>query len=325
MNCRKCGVPNNDDAKFCRACGAELHQQLDRHHRRRCPFCDFENPKDARFCAHCGAEAQQHHPPSSQHSGKPTQSKKKKGDDDTKLLPKEWISNWRTGMVGIVIIAGTLLLIGSMYLFSPQENRKAPVITEARSSDQGMEIQVTAIASKFICSCGTCGELPLETCECNTAVQERQFIRTSLQSGQSPDQIVLAVNKTFGWMKPQYAAKHDSTTRRNGQSSSTLSARVTGSTKPKLPSENEVGFMKFPQSESGTAKIATTSDLVEIFFHFKCPCGQCGIDELKDCGCTHPRGAKEVKAFVDAKIAERKYTVAQVVNDVELKYGGRKF
>jgi hypothetical protein len=224
-----------------------------------------------------------------------------------------------------VIIAGTLLVIGGLYLFSPQENRKSPVITEARSSDPGMELQVTAIASKFKCSCGTCGELPLETCGCNTAVQERQFIRTSLQSGQSPDQIVLAVNKAFGWMKAQFAAKYDSTTRRNGQSSSTPSARVTGSIKLKPLSENVLGFMKSPQSQTAAAKRATTSDRGEIFFHFKCPCGQCTIDELKDCSCAHPRGAKEVKAFVDTKIAQKKYTVAQVVNDVELKYGGRKF
>jgi len=317
MNCRTCGVPNNDDARFCRACGAELHQQLGGDHGKRCPSCDFDNPKDARFCAHCGVEAQHHHP-SSQHSGKPTQRKRKERDDDTKLV------RWPR-IVGVVTIAGALLFIGTMYMFPPQENRKAPVITEARSSDPVMEIQVTAIASKFICSCGTCGELPLETCGCTTAVQERQFIRTSLQSGQNPDQIVLALNKAFGWMKPQYAATYDSTTRKNGQSSSTPSARVTGSTKLKPPSENEVGFMKLPQSQSGAAKMATTSDRGEIFFHFKCPCGQCGIDELKDCSCAHPRGAKEVKAFVDAKIAERKYTIAQVLNDVELKYGRRKF
>lgn len=317
MNCKACGFPNNDDAKFCRACGAGLHQQPGDQHGKRCPSCDFENPKDALFCAHCGSEIRHPHLPS-QHSARPIQGKKKERENDIRLL------RWPR-IIGVVIIAGSLLFICSKYFFLPEENRKASVVTEARNSDPAIEIQVTAIASKFICSCGTCGELPLETCGCTTAVQERQFIRTSLQSGQSLDQIVLAVNKAFGWMKPQFAAKYDSTTRRNGQSSSPQSARLTGSTTQKPPSENEVGFMKFPQSESGVAKIATTSDRVDIFFHFKCPCGQCGNDELKNCSCAHPRGAKEVKAFVDAKIAERKYTVAQVVNDVELKYGGRKF
>ncbi len=317
MNCRTCGVPNSDDAKFCSNCGVELHQQVGGHHGKRCPSCDFENPTDARFCAHCGAEVKHHHP-SSQHSGRATQRKRKESHGDTKLF------RWPR-IIGVVVIAGALLFICSKYFFPPEENRKVPVAREARSSDPATEIQVTAIASKFICSCGTCGELPLESCGCNTAVQERQFIRTSLQSGQSPDHIVLAVNKTFGWMKPQYAAKYDSTTRRNRQPLSTLSARVTGSTKLKPPLENEVGIMKIPQPQSGAAKIATTSDRGEIFFHFKCPCGQCGIDELKDCSCAHPRGAKEVKAFVDEKIAEGNYTVAQVLNDVELKYGGRKF
>lgn len=89
--------------------------------------------------------------------------------------------------------------------------------------------------------------------------------------------------------------------------------------------QKELGFSQFPKTQTGLSKIATAADRIEIFSRFKCPCGQCGIDELKDCGCAHPRGATEVKSFVDQKIAENKYTIAQITKQVEDKYGGKKF
>ena len=48
---------------------------------------------------------------------------------------------------------------------------------------------------------------------------------------------------------------------------------------------------------------ATISDKLTIYSTFNCPCGRCGIDELKDCNCEHPGGAKEIKRFVDEKIS----------------------
>jgi hypothetical protein len=89
--------------------------------------------------------------------------------------------------------------------------------------------------------------------------------------------------------------------------------------------QKKLGALEAPQTNLGTSTVTTAADRIEIFSHFRCPCGQCGIEELKDCECNHPRGAMEVKAFVDAKIAAGKYTVAEVVNEVELKYGGKKF
>ena len=62
----------------------------------------------------------------------------------------------------------------------------------------------------------------------------------------------------------------------------------------------------------------------EVFSHFRCSCGQCGMDDLKACTCQHPRGAKEVKAFVERRIAEGKLTVARLIREVDEKYGGRK-
>jgi len=149
---------------------------------------------------------------------------------------------------------------------------------------------------------------------CNTAVEERQFIRNCLQAGQTPEQVIAAVNSTFGWLKPEFATQYDSLAHKTHQPS-----------KRPVPTRSESVPLKSLSQQSGEVKLATTADRMEILTHFQCPCGQCGVDELKDCSCDHPHGAKEVKAFVDGKIAEGKYTVAQLIEQVERLYGARKF
>lgn len=71
-------------------------------------------------------------------------------------------------------------------------------------------------------------------------------------------------------------------------------------------------------------KLATMADRNEILSHFYCSCGKCGKDDLKDCDCSHPGGAKEIKAFVDKKINEKTYTVDQLITAIENIYGGKK-
>ena len=67
--------------------------------------------------------------------------------------------------------------------------------------DPADESKAMQIAKKFDCSCGTCGDLSLDTCACPTAVKEREFIRKSVEERESPDQIIAAVNRTYGHMK----------------------------------------------------------------------------------------------------------------------------
>jgi hypothetical protein len=261
------------------------------------------------------------------------QPKKKEKRVDTRL-------KWHPGLVVLLIIGGAVALISIPYITGNppgQKSRPAPVI-EQRSNDPAIEAKVMEVASKFICSCGTCGEQPLDICTCNTAVQERQFIRGSLQGGQTVDQIIAAVNTTYGWMKPEFAARYDSLSRsrpKNGglanglpeqtrQKESGQARRGAPSTKIKPPTQDDSALLPILSRIVGDHRIATAADRLEIFSHFKCPCGQCGIDELKDCSCNHPRGATEVKAFVDEKIRTGKFTVAQLITEVEIKYGGKK-
>lgn len=218
--------------------------------------------------------------------------------------------------MGLLIIGGVTIFLALPYITVNPPGRKSQTVPliEQRSGDPELEARVLQIASKFICSCGTCGEQPLDICTCNRAVEERQFIRNNLQGGQSDEQIIAGLNSLFGWMKPEFVARSDSLARPRSPS-----AKLT------LPKQNRNPLFSFATKVAVNNKIATTADRVEIFSHFTCACGQCSIDELKECECNHPRGAQEVKAFVDERIREAKYTVAQLISDVERKYGSRKF
>lgn len=355
MNCEKCGGTNEDAARFCTNCGSELRAHATAPV---CPSCQFENPAGSRFCAKCGGEINSTaskydswvcnvcgsaNPPESpcckSCGARPSQQRIGDSTDPEQFPPtkppkhlhsapevnrkrscKKNVSPKRIIRLGsttltLLAIAGGLALILIIQSPTRKEPLKPTQLIEAKSNDPALEAKVREIASKFICTCGKCGEQSLDVCSCNTAVEERKLIRNSLQLGQSSDQVMAAVRSAYGWMKTDLAAQRDS------------SVPVTQSSK-KLSVPNGFGSSLAGQSSGHLAsatRVATPADRTEIFSRFRCPCGQCGTQELKDCDCGHPRGAREVKAFIDSKIAEAKYTVGGVLSEVELKYGDRKF
>lgn len=58
------------------------------------------------------------------------------------------------------------------------------------------------VASRFVCSCGTCGEKRLDVCTCETAQQERAFIQDQLRQGRSEAEAADALNQKYGGLKP---------------------------------------------------------------------------------------------------------------------------
>lgn len=320
MTCKECGHENNDNSQFCAICGAKFDAAVEVHQPGMCTACDFKNAPDSMYCGGCGAELRS--------QGNEHRRKHVRHQEQSKRKARcvERTSSFRPLAVGFMVVGGLILLFLALDSKTDvrEQERSSPVV-EARSNDPALEIKVLEVASKFICSCGTCGEQSLDVCSCGTAVQERQFIRTSLQSGQSLDQVVVAAGDKFGWVKPEFSAKIDSLVRKSGRRiNATAESGVAKPRELRIPDKRVIGFPEVALSPSGTTKIATAADRLEIFTNFKCPCGQCGIDELKDCGCSHPRGATEVKGFVDGTIREHRYTVAQLIDEVEKKYGNRK-
>ncbi len=197
QTCGKCGSLNDALAKYCFQCGSEL-PEIDPPERL-CRHCGYKNSVEAKFCISCGkplifAGTEQSAVP----SGK---RKKVKPPPIAKPLPRRKPAN----SITFPLIVTGIILFGAfvLYLSSNRHPGKVSQSFEQPSSDATLESRVYAIASRFVCACGSCGEEPLESCRCPTAQKERQFIREALQHGHTEDEVIAEVYQTFGHLKPE--------------------------------------------------------------------------------------------------------------------------
>jgi hypothetical protein len=248
VECKQCGYDNKEDSRFCADCGVELETAAERERPRACQACEYMNTADCTYCGGCGVEMRsggiEHR---RKHGRNLEQSQRKARHVQRK-------SRFHPLTVGFFVVGGFVLLV--LVLDSktgiPEQARPAPIV-EARSTDPALEARVMDVASKFICSCGTCGEQSLDVCSCETAVQEREFIRTSLQSGQSVDMVSLAVQDKFGWVKPAFSAKIDSLARKAGRrinAASASSRAKPGELRRKLSDSRTFGCHRWARQRS---------------------------------------------------------------------------
>ena len=175
----------------------------------KCSVCGFSNDDDNKFCSNCGSEL---------HSFKVKKAKakpkfysgKKKNMRNIHSLKKSNIPNlkplWIT--VGVIIIS-IFIAISFDLVFHKYPNGQRSTI-EIKSSKPAVEAQVTAIASKFVCSCGTteCNFTSLESCTCSTAAEERQLIRSKLEKNEKSDVIVVDLANKYGFLKSEFASMY---------------------------------------------------------------------------------------------------------------------
>lgn len=299
--CHKCQFENQADAKFCSNCGSEL--ALQKVNNIVCKSCGFSNKIEANFCASCGSKLSRK---ARNKSGIPTKgetSRQKKSSPQK--ASKKAINPFFVGAAIVVFFILYLLINGSRESASNSPESFQPSI-EKKTNNVELENNVHEVASKFVCACSSCAEEPLESCSCETAQEERQFIRTALQQGQSVDEVIRAVNLNYGWIRDEYKSQYG-----NGK----LSLDVNSKLSQLVPAGKE-------SANQASQPIATMADRTEIISRFTCPCGQCE-DALSICDCEHPGGAKEIKQFVDEKIARGKYTTDQIIEFVDHKYASR--
>lgn len=306
--CQNCQTENDVSAKFCYQCGTELPEQIES--KQICTDCGIENPEDAKFCASCGVSlsgrATDSHPTPKQPRSSPKQPvkrRKKKSKPASAVKPqsrrRQKVKKTKDPLMTGLLILGAILIIFFYVKSIRQADKLSDPYVEQLTGNVDLESRVRAVASKFVCACGSCPKEPLETCACPTARRERDFIRNALYSGQAEDEVIAVLNKKYGGLKA------------NDQS-------IPGGGKVNLTIPAPVDL-----NSADNDAIASFTNRAEIIAHFTCPCGQCEMDELKDCDCEHPNGATEVKRFIDEKINEGSYTVAGVVELVENKYGGK--
>ncbi len=312
MNCNFCGANNSQGNKFCSNCGEEL-VAANNSELNVCTHCGAENDRDNSFCITSGNKISTEFY-KSEHSDQHNRNYKQNSSEISKKVPN---NNKKSGrqfnsssslktlwiFVGAVIV--TVLLLISIDLIFKNDSNKIPI--DKVSSNPAIEANINAIASKFVCSCGTCNEESLEACACGRAVEERQFIRDYLEQNQKPDDIVVAVANKYGWMKAEFVSNYKVDPSKVWKPSQLQVTKEISSTTPGL-----------------NITKATILDKYTIYSAFNCPCKQCKIDELKDCNCPHPNGAKEVKSFIDNKINENRYTINEIIDLVDRTYGGKK-
>lgn len=253
-----------------------------------CNKCGFENSNNANFCENCGNKL---NPAAISKKSKGNHQKnynrygnRKKGQ--TISIKSLWV-------VALAVIVG--FFIYSILDTNSSRNFNANVSANNYTKGNSVvEAKVFEIASNFVCSCGGCDEDSLELCDCNFAKGTKQFIRSMVQDSQDDLSIITAVNNKYGGLKT------------NASSASTINTPA----------------LIVPGDE--ITNTATYADRTEIYSHFECPCGQCGMDELKDCTCEHPNGAVEVKSFIDSQIVLNQFSVDEIVSQVAQKYGGKK-
>jgi hypothetical protein len=213
MKCNKCGLENQKQSKFCKKCGTSFGVHL------KCPQCGSENPGDSLFCAVCGAKLSGIHK-----LMKGTRRKcrncggfneldasfcnvcgkemigKPKGDH--KQPPGGPSYKTIALVIGMIFLAGVGVTLGIN--FSKKESvstlASAPVQTST-SAVTVDEAKVIAVAKNFKCACGSCGELPLATCQCDRprgALEEKGFIREKLAAGFTVEQVIELVDKKYG-------------------------------------------------------------------------------------------------------------------------------
>lgn len=314
MRCSKCNTENKASYKYCMECGLELNQTVNILY---CHECGSKNKFSNKFCMNCGSQLRKSVHDNKKNISNDNKRKKKSNihNNSRRTSPNfsllRAIKNHKVISTVAIIIFGYLVIQmfpsnsdhASSNYFNNLNTNNIPV-------NQYIDPGVREIASKFVCSCGNCGEEPLETCTCPTAKEERAYIKSLVYEKLSTDDIVTAVANKYGWLKSEYAAKY------TVDKSKIWDAGNKQNSLDGLNNSNNIS--------NSTSQIATLSNRVTIISTFKCPCGQCFIDELLDCDCNHINGAQEVKGFIDNKIVEGKYTVAQIIEEVDKKYGGRK-
>ena len=211
MICKRCGAGNADNNKYCINCGDELTKEY-QPSKNICKSCGSENEPTNKFCTVCGEKLIDQSNINNEHGKQKHQlrNKNNKRNDHVHAPFKKNKKYTRisVGVKPLLIAVGVLLIsIISVALLKNwlEKDDNVSYPPESKSSNPVVEAKVFEISSKFVCSCGSCGEQSLEACKCGTAVEERQFVRDYLERKSRPEDIVVALADRYGYLKAEYS------------------------------------------------------------------------------------------------------------------------
>jgi cytochrome c-type biogenesis protein CcmH/NrfF len=162
-----------------------------------CKNCGNNNEIGNNFCSNCGSKLTKRN--STYHKSKKQFQKKDKQPKTLNFADE--LKKHKIILVSVVVIALFFLAksfqnnsnYNNLQLHSKTDNI---ILTKNGSTDS----LTTAIANKFICSCGKC-EDSLTICDCQVATDERNFIQNELGQNKSVNYIVTDVTNKYGHLK----------------------------------------------------------------------------------------------------------------------------
>jgi hypothetical protein len=123
------------------------------------------------------------------------------------MKPDKPNSSFAPLAIGFVIGAVTVGALVLMWLHdnpSPSHSHPPPLMSGTSTSPAAapaFDVAVSRVASRFVCSCGTCGEKRLDVCSCETAQTERAFIQEQLRNGRSEAEAAEALKQKHGGLR----------------------------------------------------------------------------------------------------------------------------
>jgi cytochrome c-type biogenesis protein CcmH/NrfF len=200
------------------------------------------------------------------------------------------------GVKAIAVVTGVILIgLAVVVGRGNRQEQTRPAESTPQPAGRAFSLTVRGVASKFLCGCGNCDELELADCTCPNAIEGKELIDRELKRKTSEQEIVKQVNSRYGRIKAQYAS---------------LVAGASNAS-PAIP----------PAPAKSSDGVATEADAQRIASRFICACGRCQDHALSECNCNHPKGATEMKAFIQYKISQKRHTAEGIVKMVADEYG----
>lgn len=172
----------------------------------KCNKCHTDNNNQNNFCVKCGNRLEL----SSFRTGR-TQ----KGQRHVRTKQPKTLNLKVEFMKHKVVVLAAIALFGYFaYQSLPHSDNYENFRAQYRNNYNTLTSNITTggdvnnIASMFICSCGKCKD-SLEICNCEKAVEERNFIKERIDKKVSNVNITVALAGEYGFMKSAYAKDYN--------------------------------------------------------------------------------------------------------------------
>lgn len=208
---------------------------------------------------------------------------------------------WWIGGAGLLLAVAAVAVVSSRSTTSQQAPKidRAAILAAELKHPAMLEVE-----RRFVCPCGSCGDLELTECVCDGAggaMEMKTELARLIAGGMGADDATAAVATRFGGLKPRQSWGAAAADEAEITSDKAMSASPDAASVGTVPSLAQ-GLVGETVDHTVAAVVSHTravgpQEVTAVAERFVCPCGRCS-DRLADCACEHSGGAGEVKEFI---------------------------